>query len=63
MSRHDGPMQAVIRDAIQADQTDMESWPRISPAEATAIRQSYYASEEEIKRLTEALRAATASQA
>ena len=51
MDRHSGPMQAVIRDALNAKQSDIDTWPRISPAEAAAIRQSYYAAEDEIKRL------------
>lgn len=51
MSRHKGPMQAVIKEAIDRDQKDPSSWAKISPDEASAIRESYRASEEEIERL------------
>ena len=51
MSRHQGPMQTVIKEAIDRDQKDISSWAKISPDEAKAIRKSYLASEEEIDRL------------
>lgn len=51
MDRHQGPMQAVIKEAASRDQKDPSSWAKISPDEAEAIRGSYRESEKEIERL------------
>ena len=52
MDRHYGAHLAVIKNAMKAEQSLVDTWPRISPAEAKAVRDSYYAAEEKIEVLT-----------
>jgi len=48
MDRHTGPNQAIIREALKADQSNRDTWPKISPKEASSIRLSYHKADDEI---------------